>query len=126
MKSGSAIVETLIGLVLIMIVITLFFTMTTFIFEATRLTEDTTKIYSFVVFVQDYLSKFRMGHVIDTKLSSKINELFWGSKDPRSYPRIESLTSEDVKLDNATYRRIVAKIKLGPDKVVERVFLIGF
>ncbi len=128
MRGGSTLVEALIGLVLVAIVITIFFTLITFVFTATKLTEDTTRLYSFLTFVQDYLSRFRVGNVLDTTfLSSKINELFWGSTNPKKYPLIESLSQEEVVLgDGVIYRRVIAKIRVSENKIVEKVFLIGF
>lgn len=128
MRGGSTLVEALIGLVLVAIVITIFFTLITFVFTATKLTEDTTRLYSFLTFVQDYLSRFRVGNVLDTTfLSSKINELFWGSSNPKKYPLIESLSQEEVVLgDGVIYRRVIAKIRVSENKIVEKVFLIGF
>jgi len=128
MRGGSTLVEALIGLVLVAIVITIFFTLITFVFTATKLTEDTTRLYSFLTFVQDYLSRFRVGNVLDTTfLRSKINELFWGSSNPKKYPLIESLSQEEVVLRNGViYRRVIAKIRVSENKIVEKVFLIGF
>lgn len=128
MSGGSTLVEALIGLVLVAIVITIFFTLITFVFTATKLTEDTTRLYSFLTFVQDYLSRFRVGNVLDTTfLRSKINELFWGSSNPKKYPLIESLSQEEVVLRNGViYRRVIAKIRVSENKIVEKVFLIGF
>lgn len=128
MRDGGTLVEALIGLVLVAIVITIFFTLITFVFTATKLTEDTTRLYSFLTFVQDYLSRFRVGNVLDTTfLSSKINELFWGSSNPKKYPLIESLSQEEMVLgDGVIYRRVIAKIRVSENEVVEKVFLIGF
>ena len=128
MRDGGALVEALIGLVLVAIVITIFFTLITFVFKATNFAEDTTRLYSFLTFVQDYLSRFRVGNVLDTTfLSSKINELFWGSSNPKKYPLIESLSQEEVVLeDDVIYRRVIAKIRVSENEVVEKVFLIGF
>jgi len=128
MRDGGTLVEALIGLVLVAIVITIFFTLITFVFTATNFAEDTTRLYSFLTFVQDYLSRFRVGNVLDTTfLSSKINELFWGSSNPKKYPLIESLSQEEVVLgDGVIYRRVIAKIRVSENEVVEKVFLIGF
>ncbi|PLV56161.1 hypothetical protein [Thermotoga sp. SG1] len=133
MRRGSLIIETLISLILILLVVSIFTAIVLVVTKNVAFTEKSTEVFLLTNFAYDFLSKYRSGHEIDQSVYSEINREFWKDRwndqnPPFPYVDPNGSNVEDVPLasdSDIEYKKITLKIKIDENNVIDRIVIIG-
>ncbi|PLV59859.1 hypothetical protein [Thermotoga sp. KOL6] len=125
---GSLVVETLVSLIMATVIAMIIMTTALTVAKNVSLSEKATKTFFLLNFAYDYLSEFRVGNEIPQDIYQDINAAFWGKEwNGRNYPRLDSVQEETVSIKNGkvTYKKVILKIRVDENTVVERTVIIG-